>query len=662
MTSMFQLTNAQGKTVDLNSNSLRSYTPIGLGLYMTNTYSVYNSSFIRTNSQLTDPTSNPYEVYIQFGDISSQSYQTFSDFASFLAYPPYTLVYRTDAGTWYREANLQSITKTEIGGSTIIAADRLNETFILEFYTAWYQLQSEEYVSYSDDPNLGLYGKIYNTSIKRNATDDSASFPDQTLINSSGIDLASIHDNGSATGTIQVSGSSEIQNALVSVKDNDGNIVGSQQLNTSPNPDQTVAAPSDTIIIHDNSDGSSTLSTKVTAGQSIQLTQNTVGLIYSQANLGYNNLTADSEMLLGLQSASTAGWNNANTISTILSGVYTDSIGKTHNAIQIASTSASTSNVVVSKNIVPTLNSTYYWSVWYKVTGTLSTAASVHLEGRGIVSGSDAGTEAEALISTTTAVGNWIQLTGSFTPTSSSTAYLRLRFQNLGTGTILFSEPMINSGSQLNAYISDTVDATQWSLKVTDGYLYLMEINAHEVDFTVLPQNTGYNFSFTFPHASGNYIFDNGSETFAFILGSNLNYLFPYTYIESGRNLNQKAIPVSNSSEYFGLQNGSPCLITITGPTTTNVSWEVLQNGITIASDAFDVTLTDNQQLVVSSYPEDQYARIYNPDGSYVNISQYQDITKTNYILIPEGDSTIVFYIDKTAGVQLTYKEERLLV
>ncbi|WP_257609831.1 phage distal tail protein domain-containing protein, partial [Oenococcus oeni] len=225
---------------------------------MTNTYSVYNSSFIRTNSQLTDPTSNPYEVYIQFGDISSQSYQTFADFASFLAYPPYTLAYTTDAGTWYRKANLQSITKTEKGGSTIIAADRLNEAFILEFYTAWYQLQSEEYVSYSNDPNLGLYGKIYNTSIKRNATDDSVSFPDQTLINSSGIDLASIHDNRSATGTMMGSGSSEIQNALVSVKDNYGNIVGIQQQNTSPSPDQTVASPSDTIIIHDNSDGSST--------------------------------------------------------------------------------------------------------------------------------------------------------------------------------------------------------------------------------------------------------------------------------------------------------------------------------------------------------------------------------------------------------------------
>ncbi|WP_414689897.1 phage distal tail protein domain-containing protein, partial [Oenococcus oeni] len=46
--SMFQLTNAQGKTVDIQSNALRAYTPVGLGLYLTNTYSVYNSSFIRT--------------------------------------------------------------------------------------------------------------------------------------------------------------------------------------------------------------------------------------------------------------------------------------------------------------------------------------------------------------------------------------------------------------------------------------------------------------------------------------------------------------------------------------------------------------------------------------------------------------------------------------
>ncbi|MHA5139693.1 phage baseplate protein [Oenococcus oeni] len=306
--SMFQLTNAQGKTVDIQSNALRAYTPVGLGLYLTNTYSVYNSSFIRTNSQLTDPTSNPYEVYIQFGDVSSQSYQTFADFASFLAYPPYTLAYTTDAGTWYRKANLQSITKTEKGGSTIIAADRLNEAFILEFYTAWYQLQSEEYVSYSNDPELGTYGKIYGIS------------------------------NG--------------------------------------------------------------------------------------------------------------------------------------------------------------------------------------------------------------------------------------------------------------AYI--------------------------------------YN-----PY---------------------------YVYIESGRNLAQKSMEVSNDSEYYGIQSGSPCLITITGPTTTNVNWKVIQNGTTVASDGFLLTLTDNQTLVVSSYPDDQYARIYNPDGSYTDVSQYQDPTQTNYVLIPEGDSTIVFYIDQTAGVQFTYKEERLLV
>ncbi|AWW99651.1 phage distal tail protein domain-containing protein [Oenococcus oeni] len=305
---MFKLTNARGETVDLNTNSLRAYTPTGLGLILQNTYSAYETSFLKTHSQMSDPASNPFQVYIKFGDIESQSYQSFSDFAEFLAYQPYTLEYDTDAGSWYRDCNLQSLSKTELGGSTVGAYDRLNEAFVLEFFNAWYQLQSEEYVSYSNDPELETYGKIYGIS------------------------------NG--------------------------------------------------------------------------------------------------------------------------------------------------------------------------------------------------------------------------------------------------------------AYI--------------------------------------YN-----PY---------------------------YVYIESGRNLAQKSMEVSNDSEYFGLQNGSPCLITITGPTTTNVNWKVIQNGTTVASDGFLLTLTDNQTLVVSSYPEDQYARIYNPDGSYTDVSQYQDPTQTNYVLIPEGDSTIVFYIDQTARVQFTYKEERLLV
>ncbi|WP_257614503.1 phage distal tail protein domain-containing protein [Oenococcus oeni] len=306
--SMFQLTNAKGETVDIQTNSLRAYTPTGLGTQYNNTYTPFGATFIRTSHLPIDPTSLPVQFYLQFGDVSSQSYQTFSDFASFLAYEPLTLSYTTDSGTWYRDCNVESLTKTEIGGSSIIAADRLNEIIIFEFINPWYNNLSAVYQGYSDDPNLGTYGKIYG---------------------------------------------------------------GTQ-------------------------------------------------------------------------------------------GVYV-----------------------------------------------------------------------------------------------------------------------------YNPY---------------------------------------------------------------------------YVYIESGRNLNQKSMLVSNDSEYNGLQSGSPALIEIDGPCTINPSWKVVQDGITVASDGFLLTLSSNQRLLISSYPNDQYARIYNPDNSYSDVSQYQDFTKTNYVLIPEGDSTIVFYVDQTAGVQFTFKEERMLV
>ncbi|EJO04097.1 phage baseplate protein [Oenococcus oeni] len=158
---MFKLTNARGETVDLNTNSLRAYTPTGLGLILKNTYSAYQSAFIKTHTQIDDPSSNPLQLYIKFGDVKSQSYQSFSDFSEFLAFQPYTLEYDTDAGSWYRDCNLQSLTKTEIGGSSIGAYDRLNEIFILEFVNPWYNNKSVEYQKYADDSGLAIFGKGY---------------------------------------------------------------------------------------------------------------------------------------------------------------------------------------------------------------------------------------------------------------------------------------------------------------------------------------------------------------------------------------------------------------------------------------------------------------------------------------------------------------------
>lgn len=139
-------------------------------------------------------------------------------------------------------------------------------------------------------------------------------------------------------------------------------------------------------------------------------------------------------------------------------------------------------------------------------------------------------------------------------------------------------------------------------------------------------------------------------------------YVPYYVYQESSRPSNEKVMSLNNKSQYFGLQSGSPSVITVKGPCSVNPTWTVVQKGNVVATDGFVLKLTDNQKLVVSSYPEDQYARLYNPDGSYVDVSQLQDYTKTNFVQIPEGESTVLFYLDADSDVNITFKEERLLV
>lgn len=135
-----------------------------------------------------------------------------------------------------------------------------------------------------------------------------------------------------------------------------------------------------------------------------------------------------------------------------------------------------------------------------------------------------------------------------------------------------------------------------------------------------------------------------------------------YVYIESSINSNEKVMSLVNNSKYFGLQSGSPTLIEIAGPCKVNPSWKIIQNGQVVGTDKFILNLADNQKLIVSSYPDNQYARLYNPDGSYSDVSQLQDPTQTNFVQLPEGESTALFYVDHDATVNLAFKEERLLV
>ncbi|AOT56557.1 phage baseplate protein [Weissella soli] len=162
---MFILTNSRGESVDLNGDNLLAYTPNGLGVQFSNMYSQSETYFQLTKSTIQQ---GQFQISILFGDVESQAYQTFSDFVQFLAYQPLTLTYTTDAGIWYRDGRLGSLTKTEIGGSTIFATDRLNESFTLEFINNWYNNKTAEYKTYDPDPDLATYGKGY---FQKNSTE-----------------------------------------------------------------------------------------------------------------------------------------------------------------------------------------------------------------------------------------------------------------------------------------------------------------------------------------------------------------------------------------------------------------------------------------------------------------------------------------------------------
>lgn len=124
----------------------------------------------------------------------------------------------------------------------------------------------------------------------------------------------------------------------------------------------------------------------------------------------------------------------------------------------------------------------------------------------------------------------------------------------------------------------------------------------------------------------------------------------------------EKAITLDNNSEYFGTQVGSPAIITITGRCQVYPEWKIVQDGAVVGTAKFNLTLADNQRLIVSSYPEDQYSRVYSPDGSFSDVSQLADFNLDNYVRIPAGTSTLLAYLDANAGLNMTFKEERLIV
>ena len=139
---------------------------------------------------------------------------------------------------------------------------------------------------------------------------------------------------------------------------------------------------------------------------------------------------------------------------------------------------------------------------------------------------------------------------------------------------------------------------------------------------------------------------------------SNNYYVYPFVY-ESDYNGKSGVFQIENNSVYIGSAKGSPVEITVHGPC-TNPYWEILDGSKVLQSDGYNIDVSEGYRLVVSSVVQKQRVKLIAPDGSISDVYQQQDLSKSNFVTIPEGHVTLAFH--NVGDVSFKYREEHITV
>ena len=139
---------------------------------------------------------------------------------------------------------------------------------------------------------------------------------------------------------------------------------------------------------------------------------------------------------------------------------------------------------------------------------------------------------------------------------------------------------------------------------------------------------------------------------------SNNYYVYPYVY-ESDYNGKSGVFQIENNSVYIGSAKGSPVEITVHGPC-TNPYWEILDGSKVLQSDGYNIVVPEGYKLVVSSIVQNQRVKLIAPDGTISDVYQQQDLSRSNFVTIPEGHVTLAFH--NVGDVAFNYREEYITV
>ncbi|WP_312185032.1 phage distal tail protein domain-containing protein [Lactococcus raffinolactis] len=135
-------------------------------------------------------------------------------------------------------------------------------------------------------------------------------------------------------------------------------------------------------------------------------------------------------------------------------------------------------------------------------------------------------------------------------------------------------------------------------------------------------------------------------------------HVYPFVY-EGDYNGKFGIFQIENNSLYIGSAKGSPVEITVHGPC-TNPYWEILDGSKVLQSDGYNIDVPDGYKLVVSSVVQKQRVKLIAPDGTISDVYQQQDLSKSNFVTIPEGRVTLAFH--NVGDVSFNYREEYITV
>lgn len=145
--------------------------------------------------------------------------------------------------------------------------------------------------------------------------------------------------------------------------------------------------------------------------------------------------------------------------------------------------------------------------------------------------------------------------------------------------------------------------------------------------------------------------------------GKVYDYQYDYIY-EDKISVNQRFFLINNNSSYFGIAGKSPIEIVIEAVSgaVTDPSWSILVDNKVVQNDAYNLTIQKGWKLIVSSNPQSRRATLVSPDGTESNAYQNQDMTKTNFVTAPIGESILLFNNIGQANLSYKLRKEVILI